>query len=109
MKLKKTDFVEIEYTASTDNQVFDTTDEKLAKENDLEGSSYGPITICIGEGLVLPGLDKALEGKETELTELIMVAFSMAKHFNIDTFKEIEKKVLINEQKIQDERNRSKA
>ena len=47
--------------------------------------------------------------KKTELTELIMVAFSMAKHFNIDTFKEIEKKVLINEQKIQGERNRSKA
>ena len=67
--LKKNDFVEIEYTARVreDNTVFDTTDEKIAKDNDLyeASSEYGPIVVCIGQHQLLEGLDKELEGKET--------------------------------------------
>ena|SRR3989344_3804450 len=67
--LKKNDFVEIEYTAKLkeDGEVFDTTDEKVAKENDLynESAAYGPIVVCVGERQVIEGLDMALEGKET--------------------------------------------
>lgn len=67
-KIKKHDFVEIEYTGKVADGdiVFDTTDEELAKKNNMyqEGARYGPITICIGEQQILKGLDSKLEGKE---------------------------------------------
>ncbi len=67
--IKKKDFVEVEYTGRTkiDKIVFDTTDEKTAKDNDIhtENMEYGPVIICIGEAQVLKGLDDGLEGKET--------------------------------------------
>ena len=65
--IKKHDFVEIEYTGKLkdENIIFDTTDEKVAKENKLHGHDYGPVIICIGEEQLLKGLDKNLEGKET--------------------------------------------
>lgn len=69
-KLKRNDFVEIEYTGrlKEDNLIFDTTDEKIAKDNALynERQAYGPVVICIGEKQVLAGIDEQLEGKETE-------------------------------------------
>ena len=67
-KVSKKDFIEIEYTGKLkdENVVFDTTDEKVAKENGLERhSGYGPVIICVGEEQLLKGLDKNLEGKET--------------------------------------------
>ncbi|MBU3941061.1 MAG: FKBP-type peptidyl-prolyl cis-trans isomerase [Nanoarchaeota archaeon] len=68
--LKKGDFVSIDYIgrlAFNDN-IFDLTDEKLAKENKLHDPklTYGALTICIGEKHLLEGLDEELEGKETE-------------------------------------------
>ena len=65
--IKKHDFVEIEYTGKLkdENIIFDTTDEKVAKENKLHGHDYGPIIICVGGEQLLKGLDKNLEGKET--------------------------------------------
>ena len=69
MKIKAKDFVEIEYTGKiTDlNQVFDTTDDKIAKKEEIfnEKMNYGPVVVCIGERHLLPGLDKKVEGKET--------------------------------------------
>lgn len=66
--LKKNDFIEIEYTGSIkdEDMVFDTTDEKVAKDNRIhnEKVKYGPVTICIGQGQTIPGLDNQLEGKE---------------------------------------------
>src|SRR3989344_8057829 len=66
-KISKKDFVEIEYTGKVkeDNMVFDTTYEKIAKENHMHGHDFGPAVICIGEEHVLRGIDKQLEGKET--------------------------------------------
>jgi len=67
-KISKKDFVEIEYTGKLkeENVIFDTTDEKVAKENNLNANaSYGPAIICIGEEQLLKGIDKNLEGKET--------------------------------------------
>jgi len=68
MAIKKNDFIEIEYTGKVldEDLVFDTTSEKVAKENNIHNpnSQYGPATICIGQHQLLPGLDKALEGKE---------------------------------------------
>ncbi len=67
-KIKKQDFVEITYTGrlKEENLVFDTTDEKTAKDNNIYDSkqSYVPVAICIGENQIIKGLDKALEGKE---------------------------------------------
>lgn len=65
-KMKKHDFVEIEYTGYLeDGAVFDTTDEDTAKKNDLfnENAKFGPAVICIGEKHVLPGIEKAITGK----------------------------------------------
>jgi len=66
--VKKHDFVEIEYTAKIkeDNTIFDTTEEKVAKENGLhdKNSDYSPVVICVGENNILKGLEKQIIGKE---------------------------------------------
>ncbi len=68
MAIKKNDFVELEYTGriKEENLIFDTTNEKTAKDNNLfnKNAKYGPITICIGQGLMLKGLEQKIEGKE---------------------------------------------
>jgi len=68
MAIKKNDFVELEYTGriKEDNMVFDTTNEKIAKDNELynESFDYGAVTVCIGQEQVLKGLEDALVGKE---------------------------------------------
>lgn len=66
--LAEKDFIEIEYTGilRKNDIVFDTTDEKLAKESGIYNPrmKYGPMIICIGEGHILKGLDKSLLGAE---------------------------------------------
>lgn len=68
MQVKKNDFIEVTYTGKLkdDGSVFDTTDEKTAKDSHLykEGAEYGPIIICVGEKHVLKGLDEFLIGKD---------------------------------------------
>ncbi|MEA2037936.1 MAG: peptidylprolyl isomerase [Nanoarchaeota archaeon] len=67
-EIKEKDFVELEYTGKTkeDDFIFDTTDEKVAKDNNLfdEKTEYSPIVISVGQGQVIKGLDDALVGKE---------------------------------------------
>ena len=67
--VKKHDFVEIEYTGRIreDNTIFDTTEEKVAKENKSydEHSEYGSMVICIGENHLPKALEEQLVGKET--------------------------------------------
>ena len=65
-QIKKHDFLEIEYTGKLkeDNLIFDTTDENVAKENNLESHGYDPVVICVGEQQLLKGIDKNLEGKD---------------------------------------------
>jgi len=69
MAVKQGDFIEIEYTGrlKDDNAVFDTTIEQTAKDNDIHNpnAEYSPVIICLGEGQIVPGLDKALQGKDT--------------------------------------------
>jgi len=68
MVIKIKDFVEIEYTGKIkeDNIVFDTTSEKIAKENNMfnENVDYGPVVVCVGQEHVLKGIDNVLVGKE---------------------------------------------
>jgi FKBP-type peptidyl-prolyl cis-trans isomerase SlyD len=69
MQLKKGDFIEVEYTGTIKDSgiVFDTTDEKLAKESGIHSPqmTYGPILVCLGEGHLISGLDEQMPGKET--------------------------------------------
>ncbi len=68
MKTKENDFIEINYIARTkdDNKIFDLTDEKAAKENNLyqKNKEYSPIIICLGHNDVIKGLDKELIDKD---------------------------------------------
>ena len=69
MKIKKGDVVELEYTGSIkdSNIIFDTTDENIAKTNNLhqDNINYKPVTVCIGHKELVPGLDDFLVDKET--------------------------------------------
>jgi FKBP-type peptidyl-prolyl cis-trans isomerase 2 len=69
------DFILVEITgkAVETGEIFDTTDEELAKEEDIfeENRSYGPRLVIVGEGFVLKGLDERLSGlKLEELAEV---------------------------------------
>jgi len=67
--IKKHDFVEIDYTGriKEDNSIFDTTEEKVAKENSVYDKSahYEPVVICLGENNMLKALEEQLIGMET--------------------------------------------
>lgn len=67
-KVKKGDFVELEYTGTLKELgvVFDSTNEAVAKKEDIYNPkmAYGPIEICVGEGQILAGLDEAVIGLE---------------------------------------------
>ncbi|MBS3104633.1 peptidylprolyl isomerase [Candidatus Woesearchaeota archaeon] len=67
--IKKHDFVEIEYTGriKEDNSIFDTTEEKVAKENGVynKNEDYIPVVICIGENNILKNLEEQMIDKET--------------------------------------------
>lgn len=68
MAIKKGDFIELDYTGklADTGDVFDTTVEAVAKKEHIHGkdSSYGSIIVALGEGQLLPGLDRDLVGKE---------------------------------------------
>lgn len=68
MAIKNDDFIEIEYTAKVKdtNEIFDTTDEKTAKDAGIyeKGQRFGAVVICIGQGFLLKGLENELVGKE---------------------------------------------
>ena len=66
LKIQEKDFIELEFTARTEEgKVFDTTDKKEAEKAGLPlDATYVPIKICVGEGQLLKGIDKQLVGKE---------------------------------------------
>jgi len=63
---QKGQFVEIDFTAKIkqSGEIFDTTIKEEAKKANLPSERVRPIVVCIGEGMLLKGFDKALEGKE---------------------------------------------
>jgi FKBP-type peptidyl-prolyl cis-trans isomerases 2 len=67
MTIQKSDFVKLNYTGKfEDGRVFDTTDEELAKKEDIFNPSglYGGDVVIVGAGHTIEGLDEDLEGKE---------------------------------------------
>jgi FKBP-type peptidyl-prolyl cis-trans isomerase 2 len=73
--VKEGDFLLLEMTgkAVETGDIFDTTDEELAKEEGIydENRTYGPRLVVVGESYVLKGLDDKLPGlKLTESAEV---------------------------------------
>jgi len=73
MPLKDGDIVTLDYEGRTEGILFDTTLEKVAKKENalIEGRTYAPITVVVGEGRLVPGFEKDLKkakvGKVTEV------------------------------------------
>jgi len=67
--IKKNDFIELDFTAKIKEtgKVFDTTLLEEAKKAALPAKEgeLKPLKICVGQGMVVTGVDNALEGKET--------------------------------------------
>jgi len=61
--VNKGDFVEIKYTGYSNEQIFDSNIEEDAKKVNPQFKPRKTILI-VGEGMIVPGLDKAFEGKE---------------------------------------------
>ena len=72
--VNKGDFIIVEMTGKAETgEVFDTTNEELAKDKGInrENSVYGPRLIVVGESMVIKGLDQRLLGlKPGELTNI---------------------------------------
>lgn len=68
MAPKKGDFILLDYTAriKETGSVFDTTVEETARSHGIykSGVVYEPLLVVLGEGWVVPGLDKALMQSE---------------------------------------------
>jgi len=68
MKLKKGDFVELDYIGRTkdDNRIFDLTKEEIAKKENIydKNHSYNSIIICLGYNDIIKGLDEQIINKE---------------------------------------------
>ena len=67
MGIEKGDFIRLSYTGKTDDgRVFDTTDEDVAKANNIynEKGKYGGDVIIVGAMHTVAGLDEDLIGKE---------------------------------------------
>lgn len=60
--MKKGDIIKVSYTGRFEDGLIETTDEKVAKKEGAynEKRQYKPSVIAVDEGMVLPGLDKAL-------------------------------------------------
>ncbi|MFW9929731.1 MAG: peptidylprolyl isomerase, partial [Candidatus Thorarchaeota archaeon] len=67
-KIKEGDCAFISFTGknTADGKVFTTTDEEIAKKNDLydKNHKYGPVFVIIGKGSLMPALERELVGKK---------------------------------------------
>lgn len=95
MTISTGDSVTIEYTAKVPGgQVFDTTREAVADEIGLTETApereYGPITVEVGQGEILEGLEEGLIGMEENEEATITVppakGFGEATEDNIQEF-----------------------
>ena len=69
MAISEGDTVTMEYTGRrTDGSVFDTSHEAVAEESGLAAQNpdreFGPITVEVGEGRLIEGVEEALHGLE---------------------------------------------
>ncbi len=67
MAVQDGDHVEVDYTGRlTDGSVFDSSKEKIAKEEEVydEKRGYEPLGFTVGEGEVIPGFEEGVKGME---------------------------------------------
>jgi len=77
MAIKNGDFIKLNYTGRfEDGRVFDTTDEELAKKEDIFNPRglYGGDVVIVGAGHTIEGLDEDLEGKEVGYTGQVVIS-----------------------------------
>ncbi|HIP16683.1 MAG TPA: peptidylprolyl isomerase [Methanothermococcus okinawensis] len=71
--MEKGTIAKVSYNGYVGEKLFDTTDEELSKKEGIYNPNitYGPVTIIVGQGMLVPGLDEALldmeVGEEREL------------------------------------------
>ena len=77
MPIQKSDFILVDYTAKVKEtgDIFDTTIEKIAKDNKLfkEGDLYESRLVVVGEGWVLKALDEALVSFKINKKDLVEI------------------------------------
>lgn len=61
--IQKNDFIEIEFTGKSNNEIFDTTNKQEAKSIGID-ADIKPIIVSVGNEMLLKGFDELLEGKE---------------------------------------------
>ena len=77
-KINKNDFIELEFIGKEiDGKVFDTNIPEEAEKIDIKIENK-PFIICVGQKMVVKGLDKALEGKEIGKTCNITLSYEEA-------------------------------
>lgn len=76
MAIQKGDFIKLNYTGKfEDGRVFDTTDEELAKKEEIFSPHglYGGDVVIVGAAHTIEGLDEDLEGKEIGYTGSVLI------------------------------------
>jgi len=60
---KKDEFVQVEFSAYANGELFDSTKEEEIKKLNPNAKSK-PVIVSVGQQMIVPGFDKSLEGKE---------------------------------------------
>ncbi|MFA5173744.1 MAG: peptidylprolyl isomerase [Candidatus Pacearchaeota archaeon] len=72
-KIKKNDFIEVEFTGKSNNEIFDTTNKEEAKLMGID-ADVKPLIISVGNQMILKGFDEQLEGKEINKKHSIKIS-----------------------------------
>lgn len=100
--IQKGDFIKLTYTGQIkdeNGEIFDTTDEQIARDNDIydDAYSYNEEIIIVGAGYALEGLEEDVIGKEVGYSGAVSIppekGFGeydpeLIKSYNINQFKE---------------------
>jgi FKBP-type peptidyl-prolyl cis-trans isomerase SlyD len=76
LAIENGDFIKVNYTGKiNDGEVFDTTDEQLAKDNGVYNPRglYGGDIVVVGSGHTIAGLDEDFVGKEEGYTGTLTI------------------------------------
>lgn len=76
MVIQKGDFIKLNYTGKVkDGKIFDTTDEELAKQEEIftQNGLYGGDIIIVGAGHTIEGLEEDIQGKEAGYTGTVEI------------------------------------
>lgn len=66
MTIKNKEFVELEFSGYANGELFDSTKLDEIKKLNPRMQNAKPMIVSVGQGMILPAFDKAIEGKELE-------------------------------------------